>query len=60
MRSRARWESEFPVLEHRLANVTVAAQVRKSFALKSSPVASRRYAFTSAEPSPCEVPSASR
>ncbi len=39
---------------------TVPAQVRKSFAVKSSPVISRRYAFTSEEVTSRWVPSGSR
>ena len=35
---------------------TVPAHVRKSFAVKSSPLISRRYAFTSAESITCRVP----
>ena len=38
---------------------TVPAQVRKSLDVKSSPVISRRYAFTSAESIVCRLPSSS-
>ena len=38
----------------------VAAQVRKSLAVISSPVISRKYPLTSAEPTVCRLPASSR